>query len=178
MLRWVDVDWILRFVRSTNLYSYFAQGLNYRYWEVICCITHLANSACRLSSRESNCTFFCMGRNRCWEYVVHWVDMDNHVTSGITTEETGRSGIIKLTESSYRVSSTVTELAFREKKLWGHITRMVIFPAPIWVMFTGVIAVLAAPCSDAVAFSHFSAALGIIITAIISFGERVCKRIW
>ena len=45
----------------------------------------------------------------------------------------------------------MTEQMLREKKLWGHITRTAIFPAPIRVMTAAVIAVPAAPGSDAVA---------------------------
>ena len=56
-----------------------------------------------------------------------------------------------LTKTNYRVWSTVTKLTRREKKLWGHITRTPIFPAPIRTETTVVIAVLATPDSDATA---------------------------
>lgn len=55
-----------------------------------------------------------------------------------------------LTESNYRVWSTVTEVALREKELWRHISRTTVFPAPIRVM-SAVIAVPATPNGDAIA---------------------------
>ena len=77
--------------------------------------------------------------------------MDSCVTNGIRAEENGRPRVIMLTESNYRVWSTVTELTLREKKLWGHVTRTAILPGPIRVMTAAVIAVPAAPGSDAIA---------------------------
>ena len=82
---------------------------------------------------------------------VFHIEMDSSVTNGIRADEAGRPRIIILTESNYRVWSMMTKQMLREKKLWGHITRTAIFPAPIRVMTAAVIAVPAAPGSDAVA---------------------------
>ena len=76
--------------------------------------------------------------------------MESTLANGIRADEAGRPRIIMLTESNYRVWSMVTEQNLRERKAWGHITRTALLPAPIRVMTAAVIAVPAAPGSDAV----------------------------
>lgn len=80
------------------------------------------------------------------------IEMDLSFTNGIraTSDEIGRSRVILLTETNYRVWSMVTEQTLKEKKLWGHITRTTIPPPPVRVITAAVIAVPAAPGSDAV----------------------------
>ena len=76
--------------------------------------------------------------------------MESHLTNGIRADEAGRGRIIMLTETNYRVWSTMTEQMLKEKKLWGHITRTARFPAPVRALRAAVIGVPAAAGSDEV----------------------------
>lgn len=77
--------------------------------------------------------------------------MESTSSIGIRADEFVRSRIVVLTEENYRVWSTVLEESFKEKRLWGHVTRTEIIPDPPRVIRAAVAAVPAAPGSDAVA---------------------------
>lgn len=76
--------------------------------------------------------------------------MESLLTNGIRADEAGRGRIIMLTETNYRVWSTMTEQMLKEKRLWDHITRTAIFPAPVRALRAVVIGAPAEPGSDEV----------------------------
>lgn len=77
--------------------------------------------------------------------------METIVSNGIRAEsEAGRGRIIMLTETNYRVWASMTEQSLKEKKLWGHVIRTALSPAPARAVSAAVTGTPAAPGSDAV----------------------------
>ena len=77
--------------------------------------------------------------------------METMLSNGIRAEsEAGRGRIIMLTETNYKVWASMTEQSLKEKRLWGHVTRTALFPAPARVVTAAVIGSPAAAGSDAV----------------------------
>ena len=77
--------------------------------------------------------------------------MDPIASNGIRADEAGRGRVIMLTETNYRVWSTMTQQMLKEKKLWGHIIRTVLPPPPARVETAAVSGSPARAGSNAVA---------------------------
>ena len=77
--------------------------------------------------------------------------METTLTNGIRAEsEAGRGRIIMLTETNYRVWASMTEQSLKEKRLWGHVIRTALSPAPTRVVTAAVIGSPAVAGSDAI----------------------------